>query len=111
MQLIKQAPSTGLEINEKIQLQLCVKVRKFSRNFANSSRKTATVHCVVSGLAKQNMSPQHLCVQNPLKMANDQRNRVVHVTSQLNHVQYRCLQIDRKFTAKNKIVLSFLYLF
>ena len=74
---------SGLEINEKIQSQFCDKIRKFSRNFANFSRKIA-MHCVVSGLAK-NMSPQYLCVKKPLKMANDRRNGAVHVTSQLNY--------------------------
>ena len=37
---------TGLEINEKFQSQLCDRIQKLSRN-----------------LAKQNMSPQFLCVK------------------------------------------------
>ena len=31
----------------------CDKIQKFSRNFANFSRKIAALHCVVSGLAKK----------------------------------------------------------
>ena len=46
-------PFTGLEINEKVQSQFCDKIQKFSRSFANFSRKIATLHCVVSGLAKK----------------------------------------------------------
>ena len=49
----------GLEINEKIQLQFCDQVQKFSQNLANFSRKIVELHYVVSGLAKQNMSPQY----------------------------------------------------
>ena len=48
-------------------------MKKSSRNFANFSRKIAALHCVVSGLAKKNMSPQYLCVKKPLKMVNDGR--------------------------------------
>ena len=43
------------------------------------------LHCSVSGLTKQNMTPQYLCVKKPLKMANGRRNGVVHVTSQKIH--------------------------
>ena len=75
---------SGLKINKKSQSQFCDEIRKFSRNFANFSRKIPALHYVVSGLAK-NMSPQYLCVKKPLKMVNDQRNGAVHVTSQLNY--------------------------
>ena len=37
---------------------------------ANFSRKIIAMN-FVRGLAKQNMSPQYLCVKKPLKMAND----------------------------------------
>ena len=49
--------------------------------------KIGALHHVVSSLAKQNMSLQYLHVKKPLKMANDQRNRVVNVqlTLQLNY--------------------------
>ena len=40
---------TGLEIKEKNPVAICDKIRKFSRNFANFSRKIAALHCVVSG--------------------------------------------------------------
>ena len=57
---------SGLEIDEKLDLQSCDKihVRKFnfSFNFTNFRYKVVMLQCVVSGLAKQNMSPQHLCV-------------------------------------------------
>ena len=35
--------------------------------------KSSRLHCVVSGLAKQNMSPQyvHVCIKKSQKMAND----------------------------------------
>ena len=52
---------SGLEIKEKIQSQFFDKIRKFSRNFAKFGRKIVALHCVVSGVAKQNMSPQYLC--------------------------------------------------
>ena len=47
---------------------------KIRPDFAKFSRKIVALHCVVSGLAKQNMSPQYLCVMKPLKMANDRKN-------------------------------------
>ena len=47
-----------LEINKNIQLQFCDKIRTFSRhNFTNFNCKIIVLHCVVSGLAKQNVSP------------------------------------------------------
>ena len=72
-------------------------MKKSSRNFTtryenlvaifpNFSPKFVVQHCVVSSLAKQNMSPQYLCVNKPLKMANDQRNEVMHIARQLNYV-------------------------
>ena len=102
----------GLEINEKIQSQFCDKIRKFSRNFANFSRKIATLHCVVSGLAKKNMSPQYLCVKKPLRMANDRRNGAVHVTSQLN---YSTITLSEKIHScekqNNFVIYLLIYLF
>ena len=62
---------TWLEINRKFQSQFCDRIPKFSRNLATfslrvSSRRIFTrlfaLHFPVSGLAKQNMSPQFLCV-------------------------------------------------
>ena len=44
---------------------------KFSRNLATLSRRIFPLNFLVSGLAKQNMSPQYLCVKKPLKMARD----------------------------------------
>ena len=56
----------GLEINEKFQSQFCDRMPKFSRNLATFSRRIFArlfaLHFPVSGLAKQNMSPQFLCV-------------------------------------------------
>ena len=59
---------TGLEINEKIQSQFHDRIPKFSCNLATLSRRFFLLHFLVSGLAKQNMSPQYLCVKKPLKM-------------------------------------------
>ena len=70
----------GLKLTKNA-VAFCDKIQKFSRNFANFSRKIAVLHCVVNGLEK-NMSLQYLCVKKLLKMAND---RAVHVTSQLNY--------------------------
>ena len=96
---------SGLKINKKSQSQFCDKIRKFSRNFANFSRKIPALHCVVSGLAK-NMSPQYLCVKKPLKMVNDQRNGAVHVTSQLN---YSTIMLSsEKIHSEKQIILSFI---
>ena len=61
----------GSKLTEKILSQFCDRVEKFSRNFANFSRKIVELHCLVSGLAKQNMSLQYLCAKKALKMAND----------------------------------------
>ena len=69
--------------------------RKPCRNFATVFKnlvsisqilatKIVALHCVVSGLVKQNMKPQYLCVKKPLKMANDRINRVVHVPYSCN---------------------------
>lgn len=66
---------SGLEMNEKIQLQSCYRIWKFSHNFANFSCKIVMLHCVISDLAKQNMSPQYFCVKKLLKMANDWRKK------------------------------------
>ena len=43
----EEQPETGLEINEKTQLQFCYKIRKFSHNFANlsSARLLCTALC------------------------------------------------------------------
>ena len=41
----------GLKLTKKIQLQFCDKIR------TNFSCKIIVLHCVVSGLAKQNVSP------------------------------------------------------
>ena len=50
-----------------------------------------------------------MCVKKPLKMANDRRNGALHVTLQLIiTLQLRYL---RKFTARDKTILSFIYLF
>ena len=46
-------------------------MQKSSCNFLNFSRKIVALHCVVSGLVKQNMNPPYLCVKKLLKMAND----------------------------------------
>ena len=45
---------TRARINEKNPVAFCDDIRKFSRNFANFSRKIAALHCVISGLAKKN---------------------------------------------------------
>ena len=63
--------AAGLEISENIQLQFCDKIRKCSCNLAKFSRKIVALHCVDSGVAKQNTSPQYLYWKKPLKMAND----------------------------------------
>ena len=52
----------GLEINEKFRSQFCDRIPKFSRNLATFSRRIFALHFPVSSLAKQNMSPQFLCV-------------------------------------------------
>jgi len=70
---------TGLEINEKIQVQFCERIPKFSCNLATCSRRIFTLHFLVSGLAKQNMSPQYLHVEKLLKMANDRKNATAPV--------------------------------
>ena len=99
---------TRLEINEKIQSQFCDTIRKFSHNFANFSRKIATLHCVVSSLAK-NMSPQYLCVKKPLKMANDRRNGAVHVTSQLNYSTITLSEKTHSEKQNNFVIYLFIY--
>ena len=53
---------SGLEINEKFQSQFCDRIQKFSRTLATFSRRIFALHFPVSGLAKQNMSPQFSCV-------------------------------------------------
>ena len=67
---MSQVLGFALKISEKIQSQFCEKIRKFSRNFAHFSGKVLALHFVVSGLAKQNMNPQYLCLKKPL-MANN----------------------------------------
>ena len=57
--------------------------------------------CVASGLAKQNMSLQYLCVKKPLKMAIDRRKQ----HRSLITLQLR--QIERQFTARNKIIFFY----
>ena len=86
-------PSSGFEINEKLQSQFCDRIPKFSRNLATFSRRIFALHFYVNGLAKLNMSPQYLRVKKPLKMANDRKSATVpvftpcskEVTSQLNY--------------------------
>ena len=69
---------------------------------------TKSPRCIVlSAVCQKNTSPQYLCVKKPLQMANDRRNGAVHVTSQLN---YSTITLSsEKFTARNKIILSFIY--
>ena len=52
--------------------QFCDRIRKFSSNF---SHKIVAEYRVVSGLTKQNMSPQYFCVKKPLKMANSRQEK------------------------------------
>ena len=65
-------------MNEKIQSLFCDRIPKFSCNLATFSRRIFALHFLFSGLAEQNMSPQELFVQKPLKMANDRSNATVH---------------------------------
>ena len=56
---------------------------KFSPNFTNFSSKIVMLHCVVSGLAKQNMSPQYfVCKETAENGELYQRSGVVHLTAQ-----------------------------
>jgi len=66
-----------LEINEKIQSQFCDSIPKFSRNSATFSCRIFTLHFLVSDLAKQNMSPQFLCVKETIENGEwlKERNR------------------------------------
>ena len=59
---------TGLEINEKIQSQFHDRIPNFSGNLATLSRRFFSLHFLVGSLAKQNISPQHLCVKKLVKM-------------------------------------------
>jgi len=52
-------------------------IKLFSHNLATFSRRIFTLDFPVSGLAKQNMSPQFLCEKKPLKMVNDQKNAII----------------------------------
>ena len=45
--------------------QFCDRIPKISRNLATFSRRIFALHFLVSGLAKQNMSPQYFCVKKP----------------------------------------------
>ena len=60
---------TGLKINEKNR----DRIPKFSRNLATVtvSRRIFALHFLASGLEKQNMSLQNLCVKKALKMAKN----------------------------------------
>lgn len=51
----------GSKLTKKSSLNFCDRIRKFSRNFAKFIGKIVALCCVVSGLAKQNVSPQYLC--------------------------------------------------
>ena len=64
----------GLEIDEKIQSQICDRIPKFS---CKSQNLRAAIS--LKRLAKFNMSPQYLRVKKPLKMANDRKNATVPV--------------------------------
>ena len=59
----------GLKINKKVQSQLRDKIQKLSCTFAEFSRKIITLHCVVSGFAKQNMSPQYSIQFNSIQFS------------------------------------------
>ena len=50
---------------------LSAELKNIQSQFCDKIRKIVALHCVVSGVAKQNMSPQYLCWKKPLKMAND----------------------------------------
>ena len=76
---LKPLKVTGLKINKKIQSQFCNKIPKFSRNLATFSCRILGLHFLVSGLAKQNMSRQYLCMKKSLKMVNDRKNATVPV--------------------------------
>ena len=93
--------------------------KKSSRNFATRYENLVTIaqilvakspRCIVlSAILQKNMSPQYLCLKKPLKMVNNGRNEVMHVTLQLNHPTQCYLQ--RKFTARSKTILPFLSFF
>ena len=103
-----QSTAKGLEINEKIQSNFAT---RYENLVAISQILVSKLpRCIVLSAVKQkNTSPQFLCVKKLLKMANDRRNGAVHVTSQLN---YSTIMLSsEKFTARNKIILSFIYLF
>ena len=73
-------PATqGSKLSKKIQLQFCDHIPKFSCHLGAFSCRIFALHFLVSCLAKQNMSPQYLCVKELLKMANDQKNATVSV--------------------------------
>ena len=52
----------GLEINEKFESQFNDWIPKFSRNLASFGRRIVALHFPINGFAKQNMSPQFLCI-------------------------------------------------
>ena len=76
--------------------RFCDKIQKFSR-------KVVALHCVVSGLTKQDMSLQYLCVNKLLKIMIDR----AHTIAAKLRYNLRYLRIERKFMARKKIILSF----
>jgi len=112
----------GLKINETIQLQFCDKIPKFSRNLATFSRRIFDLHFLVSSLAKQNMSPQYLCVKKPLKMVNDRKDTTLPVFNAMlersniaaelryNFIKIkRYLQLEKIHDKKQNNFVQFLY--
>ena len=90
----------GLKLTKKSSHNFATRYETLVAIFAKFSRKIVALYCVVSGVAKQNKSPQYLCWKKKTAKNGEwyRRNEVVHVTSQRNYAIFRLKENSRRQT-------------